>query len=106
MVYKSANSCFKSYLQGLGTYILCSNLSRSSICSIPNNSLASLLFSCSYLAVHSSADAVRVLCRRGDQPSLRTALQVLLESVAFFVLFCLFVFFFRKSAAMLDSIKI
>jgi len=30
----------------------------------------------SYLAVHSSADAVRVLCRRGDQPSLKTALQV------------------------------
>lgn len=30
----------------------------------------------SYLAVHSSSDAVRVLCRRGDQPSLRTALQV------------------------------
>lgn len=29
-----------------------------------------------YLAVHSSSDAVRVLCRRGDQPSLRTALQV------------------------------
>ena len=30
----------------------------------------------SYLAVHLSSDAVRVLCRRGDQPSLRTALQV------------------------------
>ena len=30
----------------------------------------------SYLAVHSSSDAVRVLCRRGDQPSLKTALQV------------------------------
>ena len=44
-----------------------------------------LSFSCSYLAVHSSADAVRVLCRRGDQPSLRTALQVLFEPLDFFV---------------------
>ena len=51
--------------------------------------LNSLTCSCSYLAVHSSADAVRVLCRRGDQPSLRTALQVWFERLCLFV--CLFV---------------
>ena len=34
-------------------------------------------FSISYLAVKSSTEAVLVLCRRGDQSSLKTALQVL-----------------------------
>ena len=42
------------------------------------NLMSWLLFSSiSYLAVKSSTEAVLVLCRRGDQPSLKTALQVL-----------------------------
>lgn len=49
-------------------------------CPIHSNP-TSLLYSFSYLAVHSSAEAVRVLCRRGDQPSLRTALQVFCKAL-------------------------
>ena len=45
-----------------------------------SNSIMRVPFSSiSYLAVKSSAEAVRVLVRRGDQPSLKTAFQVLFQ---------------------------
>lgn len=91
--YHFSNESHQNVLEYLTEYwirfimLRFSTVFRKLQCPIHINS-TSLLYSFSYLAVHSSAEAVRVLCRRGDQPSLRTALQVLCK--ALLVLLCSF----------------